>query len=83
MLCSIRFLARQGLALRGDATEEDGNFLQLLQLASFHDPLMSEWLKQKVHKYTSHKIQNEFLELMASDVLVDISSQIHQSPYIT
>ena len=83
LLCSIRFLARQGLALRGDATEEDGNFLQLLKLTANHDPLVSEWLKRKTHKYTSHKIQNEFLELMASDVLTGISSHLHQSPFVT
>ena len=28
----IQYLARQGLALRGDGDEQDGNFMQLLQL---------------------------------------------------
>ena len=83
LMCSICFLARQGLALRGDATEEDGNFLQLLKLLASHDPLVLEWLKRKTHKYTSHKIQNELLELMALDVLTDISFHLHQSPFVT
>ena len=43
--------------------------LQLLKLLASHDPLVIEWLKQKTHKYTSHKIQNKFLELMTLDEL--------------
>ena len=32
ILSAIRYLARQGLALRGDSDEQNGNFLQLLKI---------------------------------------------------
>jgi len=83
LLCSVRFLARQGLALRGDGSEEDGNYLQLLQLLASHDPLISEWLQKKSYRYTSHKIQYHFLELMAKDILGNISSCLQQSTFAT
>ena len=38
ILSSIRYLARQGLPLRGDGDEQDGNFLQLLKLKGEDDP---------------------------------------------
>jgi hypothetical protein len=47
ILSSIRYLARQGLALRGDGDEQDGNFLQLLKLKGEDDPSMIDWLKLK------------------------------------
>ena len=65
LLCSICFLARQGLALLGDGSEEDG---QLLQLISSHDPLIAGWLQKKRYRYTSHKIQDDFLDLMGKVV---------------
>ena len=34
----------------------------MLKVLASHDPLVLEWLKQKTYKYTSHKIQNEFLD---------------------
>ena len=66
VMSSIRFLARQGLALRGDGNEElDGNFYQMLKLKAEEDPRVYDWLKKKTNKYTSHDIQNEILKVMA------------------
>ena len=48
ILASIRYLARQGLALRGDGDESDGNFLQLLKLPG--DEIMLDWLNYQVMK---------------------------------
>ena len=79
-LCSIHFLARQGMALQGDGTEDDGNYLQLLQLLSSQDPLVAGWLR---YRYTSHKIQDDFLDLMGKDILSNISSRLQQSKFAT
>ena len=38
ILSSIKFLSRQGLALRGDGDESDGNLHQLLQMKAEEDP---------------------------------------------
>ena len=55
---SIRFLARQGIALRGDLDECDGNFTQLLRLRAVDQPHLLTWLERKTDKYTSPQVQN-------------------------
>ena len=83
ILSSIRYLARQGLALRGDGDEDDGNFLQLLKLKGEDDSAMLEWLKRKVNKYTSHEIQNDIIKVMAMHVLRNVATCLQQSPFLT
>lgn len=65
ILSNIRFLARQGLALRGDGDETNSNFMQLFSLTGMNDPNMKDWLHKKTNKYTHAAIQNEMLETMA------------------
>ena len=72
LISSIRFLVRQGLALRGDgAGEPDSNFIQLLQLRAQDESngKLVGWMKRKSNKYISHDIQNEILQVMALRVL--------------
>jgi len=83
ILSSIRYLARQGLPLRGDGNEQDGNFLQLLKLKGEDDPMMVDWLKRKANKYISHQNQNDILKIMAMHVLREVASCLQQSPFIT
>jgi len=83
ILSSIRYLARQGLPLRGDGDEQDGNFLQLLKLKGEDDPMMVDWLKRKANKYVSHQNQNDILKIMAMHVLREVASCLQQSPFIT
>lgn len=77
ILQNIRFLARQGLALRGHDDSANSNFIQLLKLREFdcHDDV-AEWMKRKTNKYTSPDIQNECLQIMALNILRDISKEI-------
>ena len=79
----IRYLARQGLALRGDGNEGDGNFLQILKLKGEDDPRIHDWLKKKMNKYTSPEIQNTILRVMAMRILRDITTCLQSSPFIT
>lgn len=83
IMSSIRYLAQQGLALRGDGDEEDGNFLQLLKLKGEDDPGMLEWLKRKANKYTLHEIQNDIIKVMAMHVLRNVTACLQQSPFFT
>ena len=85
---SIRFLARQGLPLRGVASsniahvnEPDSNLHQLLDLVSAYDPRVSEWIRRKCNKYTSPAIVNEILGLMAHTILRKIASQISRRKF--
>ena len=45
---NIRFLARQGLSLHGDGTEDNSNFNQLLHLRALGDPNLLAWVKLSI-----------------------------------
>ena len=83
ILSSLKFLARQGLPLRGDKDEKDGNFMQVLKLKSEDNPARSDWLLRTHPKHTSHQIQDEVLGIMADHVIAKLSSSIHDAPYIS
>ena len=83
VLSSIRFLACQGLPLRGDDTEDNSNLVQLLKLQGEKDPKLAEYLKQKYNKYTSAEIQNEVLQVMALQLLRGIAKNLHSSSFYT
>lgn len=82
ILSSIRFLARQALAFRGHNNDYDGNLIQLLRLQGEENSEMREWLEKKSNKYTSPEVQNDFIKLMANQVLRNISDKLQSSPYI-
>ena len=50
VLQSVQFLARQGLPLRGDGNESDGNFSQLLRLRGVDHKGIDSWLSKKTNK---------------------------------
>ena len=79
ILQNIRFLARQGLPLRGDYNESDSNFTQLLRLRGADHQGIDSWLNKKTNKYTSPDIQNECLQLMAIHILREVSHNIADS----
>ena len=81
LLQNIKFLARQGLPLRGD--QGQGNFDQLILLHAEDDPSLLEWIRKKADKFTLPEIQNEILKIMALKLLRTIAAGIHESPYFT
>jgi len=83
VLSNIRFLACQGLPLRGDGNEAESNFLQLFRLRGEDDPKVLDWLKKKTNKYTSPEIQNEILKLMALQVLREVAANLHSTTFYT
>ena len=62
---NLRFLSRQGVAIRGDGNESDSNFHQFLLILSADNPELAQRLDKKKDKYTSPEIQNEVLKVMA------------------
>ena len=81
IISNLKFLARQGLPLRGDNADTDSNFMQLIKLRARDDPRLAVWIQKKTNKYVSHDIQNEILKVMALSVLRDIASSIHESTF--
>ena len=69
ILSSLKFLARQGLPLRGDKDKKDGNFIQILKMKSEDNPAITDWLLRTHPKHTSHQIQDEILGIMADHVI--------------
>ena len=78
ILNNLRFLVRQGLALRGDGDEFNSNFIQLLRLNGLNcgDVDVESWLAKKTNKYTSPDVQNECLELISLHILREVSKNI-------
>ena len=79
IISSIRFLARQGLALRGSGDDFSANLIQLLRLRAEDKPQIGESLDRRVHEHTSPENQNKnlILEIMAHSVLRKIIEDIH------
>ncbi len=79
---NLLFLARQGLSIRGD-TDDHSNFQNLLSLQQETDANLKEHLsKAKAReKYTSHEIQNEMLQLQASQVTNQILHKVHKAKW--
>jgi len=77
LITSLRFLARQGLAVRG-REELNGNFMQLLKLRAEDSAELSQWMS-RTQTFCSHDIQNELLQLMAHAVLREITTRIKTS----
>ncbi|KAK0144467.1 Zinc finger MYM-type protein 1 [Merluccius polli] len=76
----VRYLARQGLALRGHENDE-GNFKQHLEQKAESDPNLASWLLRN-HAYTSPECQNELLQLMSNTIIRQIAKNIHSLPVL-
>ena len=63
---SVRYLAHQGLALRGHSGDS-GHLQELLKLRTADIPELKSWLERH-NSYTSGNIQNELLLLMSQAV---------------
>ncbi len=80
ILSSVKYLAQQGLALRGHGNEE-GNFHYLLLLKAEDDPSLGHWLKWN-HSYTSPVVQNEMISLMSNTIIRNIAEEILALPVV-
>ena len=77
-----QYLGRQGLAPRGDQSDEDSDFMQLLRLRIKDFSKLKRWLeKKKTEKCTSNDIQNEILMLMVHQILRNLAEEFRGSFY--
>lgn len=77
---SIRFLATQGIPIRGHS-EEKSNFIQLLKLRSQDIPLLKSWMERSSYKWISHDIINEVLYLLSRTVQKKLLEKITSAPF--
>ena len=74
----MKFLLRQGIALRGHS-ENEGNLPQLLSAWTGNSAILKQWVKEG--KYMSHDIVNEIVTLMGHNVLRKLLCRMkNQSP---
>ena len=83
ILSSVRFPARQGLALCGSGGGEDSNYIQLMKLPGMDDSWIFDWIGKKNNKYTTADMQNEILVVMSLTVLREIIFNIHNAFFYT
>ena len=81
ILSSVKYLSRQGLAIRGH-NEEFGNLHQLLKLRSADVKPLAEFMHNP-KSFTSHEVQNEILQMMSHAVLRQIIGDANKSPYFS
>ena len=81
ILATIRFLARQELALRRDV-EESSNLIQILRLRAEDKPEILQWIEKSVSKLSSPENQRKTLEMMAHHGLRKIFENIHSPPFV-
>ena len=81
----IRFLARQGLAFRGN--DGNDNLTQLFKLLNKNDPTLVTRLDKESHfapgqyKYMHNVIENELIQPMAKQVLAKKLESIRSSKF--
>ena len=83
IVSAIKYLARQGLAMRGHYDDRDSNFMQLLFFAAERDRDLRDWLNRKTDKFTSPVIQNELIKIMGNQVLREILEPIKDAPFFS
>ena len=69
----IKYLLRQGLALRGHV-EDKGNLVQLLKLCETDNDGLLEWIRDG--KYLSHGIINEICQIISLSILRDLLQEV-------
>jgi hypothetical protein len=81
VLSAIRYLARQGLPLRGHNRDIEGNLHQLLLLQAEDTINMKEWITKK--EYISPSIVNEIVVQMGQVVLREILGEIRTAMWFS
>ena len=82
ILSTMKFLCRQGLAIRKHE-HSAGNFQELLRLRCEDDGELKSWLEGRKSSFTSVDIQNECMQLMAHHALRKITETVRAAKFFS
>lgn len=74
IISTLKYLVRQGLAIRGH-TNFEGNFMELLKVRSEDKPSLRQWL-QREQNYTHPALQNEIIQILGNEIVANITEKI-------
>ncbi|XP_050387364.1 uncharacterized protein LOC126803632 [Argentina anserina] len=92
ILAVVKSLVKNNLSFRGNneklCEENNGVFLQVIEMISKFDPVMHEHVRRVLKKethyhYLSHKIQNEMIQLLTNEVKASIVATIKEAKYFS
>lgn len=81
LISNLRFLARQGLPIRGAGDDSNSNFTRINLLRGEDDPQFVKWLNKKRFRYDCPENQNEILSIMAQNIVRELASKMRRSEY--